>query len=435
MDERDEKHKGFNLFTMNRVYHLRADSNASARQWVKQLQKVIFKSRNQGNNVKVIILFEAVVNIQISIPIANVLEVEEVHLLGSSDTLKMTVVDNDETFAMSEFYFSFFSRTREAFTKLQAALNAKSDDETTLKSGRRVVSSESTKFQDSVKDTTTFIRASSPTAETYESGGSSRHSLEKVGSSRHSLEISRHSLEGRRSTERGRASLETTGDIMDDAELIEAGPKSPKPKRSFTPRAILGHFSYPSRTRSPSPSPLRQTSFDFERISHSRSSGATSPIVTEEPSWTDTGKMLWSRGVNVAHWMRQRSAEVGTQVGTMLASPSSTINAGVGKVSQFWNGDGAHGEHARYISEETAKDMKDQNPEERFQTHFALPPSEKLLGSYYGYVFRTFPFYGKMYVSKRYFCFRSLLPGIKTKVLLKVLSFKLIIDGSSHQRH
>lgn len=53
MNERDGKHKEFNLFTLNRVYHLRADSSASARQWVKQIQKVIFKSRNQGNNVKV----------------------------------------------------------------------------------------------------------------------------------------------------------------------------------------------------------------------------------------------------------------------------------------------------------------------------------------------------------------------------------------------
>jgi len=53
LDDRDEKHKGFNVYTLNRVYHLRADSDASARQWVKQLQKVIFRSRNQGNNVKV----------------------------------------------------------------------------------------------------------------------------------------------------------------------------------------------------------------------------------------------------------------------------------------------------------------------------------------------------------------------------------------------
>jgi sterol 3beta-glucosyltransferase len=114
--------------------------------------------------------------------------------------------------------------------------------------------------------------------------------------------------------------------------------------------------------------------------------------------------------------VKDRSAAVGNQMGTMLASPSTTLSAGVGKVSQFWSGDAGNSEHARWISEETAKDMKDQNPEERFQTHFALPPSENLLGSYYGYVFRTFPFYGKMYISQKHFCFRSLLPGFKTKV-------------------
>src|SRR5271154_5649679 len=347
MDDKDEKHKGFHLFTMNRVYHLRADSNASARQWVKQLQKIIFKSRNQGNNVKVIILFEAVVNIQISIPIANVLEVEEVHLLGSSDTLKMTVVDNDETFAMDEFYFSFFSRTREAFTKLQSCLNHKPDPSTSTQNqrGRRIVSNESTKFKDSVKDTTTRIRASSPTAESFEaSGASSRHSLEK---SRHSSE--RHSTESLR-----------PGDFMDDAEFLESGQQSP---RRHSVRSVLRHFSMGVSGRR-SPSPLRKSrtfsdSFDrIDRVSQGGISGGSSPqIPEEEPSWSDAGKMLWSRGVNVADWMRQRSAEVGSQVGTMiagtmLASPASTLNAGVGKVSQLWNGDTGKSEHARWVTEE-----------------------------------------------------------------------------------
>jgi sterol 3beta-glucosyltransferase len=158
----------------------------------------------------------------------------------------------------------------------------------------------------------------------------------------------------------------------------------------------------------------------LDHASHEKSSGAASPLA-DESTWTDKGKMLWSRSVNVADWMRQRSAKVGSQVGTMLASPTTTLNAGVGKVSQLWSGDAAKSKHARWVTEETAKDMRDQNPEERFQSHFALPPTEKLLGAYYGYIFRTFPFYGKMYISKRYFCFRSLLPGIKTKVSIELM--------------
>jgi sterol 3beta-glucosyltransferase len=310
----------------------------------------------------------------------------------------MAVLDNDETFAMDEFYFSFFSRTREAFTKLQSCLNAKSNnDETSAheKRSHRVVSSE-TKFRDSVKDTTTYIRSSSPTPDAFQTGGSS----------------SRHSNESLRSAE-----------IMDDAEFLEAGQCSPKQKSFRLSRAKIRNFSlgaFGSGKRSTSPSPLR-TSFEaFDRISHGKSSGTATPLV-DESTWTDTGKMLWSRGANVADWMRQRSAKVGSQVGTMLASPTTTLNAGVGKVSQLWNGDTVKSEHARWVTEETAKDMKDQNPEERFQTHFALPPTEKLLGAYYGYVFRTFPFYGKMYISKRHFCFRSLLPGIKTKAFIGLM--------------
>jgi sterol 3beta-glucosyltransferase len=322
----------------------------------------------------------------------------------------MTVLDNDETFAVDEFYFSFFSRTREAFTKLQACLNAESKDSTRERRVLRNASGESTKFRDSVKDTTIFIRSSSPTPEVLETGGTSRRSMEKP----------RHSTEGQR-----------TAEIMDDAEFLESGPSSPKRRSLRISRDAIRHFSLGSLggKRSRSPSPLRASFENLDRVSQGKSSGTTTPLV-DEPSWTDTGKMLWSRGVNAADWMRQRSAKVGSQVGTMLASPTSTLNAGVGKVSQFWSGDNMKSEYARWITEETAKDMKDKNPEERFQTHFALPPTEKLLGAYYGYVFRTFPFYGKMYVSKEHFCFRSLLPGIKTKA--RKSTTRLTLDGPSY---
>ena len=315
------------------------------------------------------------------------LEVEEIHLLGKSDTLKITVLDNDETFAMDEFYFSFFSRTRDAFSKLQKCLNEKSSDSNPRKRDTHVASSDSTKFKDSVKDTTTFIRASSPTRQNFEAAATTRRSSESI----------------------------RNADIMDDAELIESEQPSPK---HLGLRGALRNFSLSSLSSKQSHnfSPLRWSTDSFDGVYHNkRPLDAVTPQ-SEEPSWSAAGKMLWSRGVNVADWMRQRSTEVGTQVGTILASPTTTINAGVGKVSQLWTGETAKSEHARWVTEETAKDMRDQNPEERFQTHFALPPTEKLLGSYYGYVFRTFPFYGKVYLSKRHFCFRSLLPGIKTKV-------------------
>jgi GRAM domain len=296
----------------------------------------------------------------------------------------MTVLDNDDTFALDEFYFSFFSRTTEAFVKLQGCLESKPNRSTSVNPRPHDISGKTTQFRDYVKDTTTSIRSSSPTPEAADSKGGLRRSIDS-----------------------------DRGDGVADAELL--GSKLPRSRSRHISKAALrglGFGSFGGGRRSSSPSPVRTSE------KHGLPPRAMSPNVKAiEPSWKEAGKLWWSRGANVAEWMRQRSAQVKDHVGTMLSSPTSTINAGVGKVSQLWTGDNTRSEYAKYVSEETAKDMKDQNPEERFQSHFALPSSEKLLGSYYGYVFRTFPFYGKMYVSRLHFCFRSLLPGIKTKVL------------------
>lgn len=82
------------LSTDQRKYYFRADSAASAKEWVKSLQKVIFRSHNEGDSVK------------ISIPVENVIEVEESPVLEFADTFKLKVVDNDDTYAIDEVAFS-----------------------------------------------------------------------------------------------------------------------------------------------------------------------------------------------------------------------------------------------------------------------------------------------------------------------------------------
>jgi len=81
--------------TDERNYQFKADSAASAREWVKSIQKVIFRTHNEGNSVK------------ISLPIQNVLEIEESSILDFADTAKVRVIDNDETFAIDEVGWAF----------------------------------------------------------------------------------------------------------------------------------------------------------------------------------------------------------------------------------------------------------------------------------------------------------------------------------------
>lgn len=85
----------FEVVTRHRAYSFRADSAPSAKEWVKSLQRVIFRSHNDGDSVK------------ISLPITNIMDVEETHMMDFAETCKIRVIDNDETYAIDEVS-SFF---------------------------------------------------------------------------------------------------------------------------------------------------------------------------------------------------------------------------------------------------------------------------------------------------------------------------------------
>lgn len=65
-----------------------------------------------------------------------------------------------------------------------------------------------------------------------------------------------------------------------------------------------------------------------------------------------------------------------------------------------------------YVNKVQERDSSQRN----FQSHFST--NSKLLASYYGHLLRTVPVYGKVYVSETDVCFRSLLPGVSTKMVL-----------------
>ena len=93
LTEQKDKSKeclNFSVTTAERTYHFKADSVSSAKEWIKQLNKVIFRSHNDGDSVK------------ISMPTQNVIDVEENQVLDFADTVKIRVIDNDETYAIDE---------------------------------------------------------------------------------------------------------------------------------------------------------------------------------------------------------------------------------------------------------------------------------------------------------------------------------------------
>ena len=88
--DKQKDSKDFTVTTDHRTYHFRADSAVSAKEWVKLLQKVIFRSHNDGDSVK------------ISLPIENVIDIEESPVVEFARTFKIRVIESGDSYAIDE---------------------------------------------------------------------------------------------------------------------------------------------------------------------------------------------------------------------------------------------------------------------------------------------------------------------------------------------
>lgn len=97
----------FTITTENRTYYFKADSSASAKEWVKQLQRVIFRSHNDGDSVK------------ISLPVRNIIDVVPAPFMdGGDNTVKICTVDSADAFAVEDYFFTFASSSDDVLRKL-----------------------------------------------------------------------------------------------------------------------------------------------------------------------------------------------------------------------------------------------------------------------------------------------------------------------------
>ncbi|KAL9019480.1 MAG: hypothetical protein Q9185_003272 [Variospora sp. 1 TL-2023] len=488
LDESREKGKDpttFSVVTNQRVYHFKADSPSSAKEWVKTLQKVIFRSHNDGDSVK------------ISLPTENIIDIEESPVIDFAKTLKIRVVDSDETYAIDEYFFSFFSFGDDVLGVLRSMVEGSTaqkipadylntldpaDSASCRERSRRPtrpehlnVRSASSREQsmpalhDTVRATLSPPSPSSQ-ASPRPSGEWSRRSVDVT---RRSFDFSRGSFErGRRSASTSRKSssrkpkagkspspkdahdstdsyvhsLEqgtesfamnsssnetqaSASQILDRSDVfhsptiqrhqhLSGADQHTRKKRSEGslkkgPMPSDIHIQPSSRNQtevSPSFRPLpvpRQ--LNDEQLRSSTSSPALQQLVK-------AGSYPLQRAAGFAGYLRSRS----TRMSRLLATESMGY---VEKVSGMWAGGRKHyGDGEGIISDGRLDDDEDEGDPggygDRFRAHFALPPSERLQATFFGHLHRVLPLYGKVYISNRKFCFRSLLPGTKTKMVL-----------------
>lgn len=142
------------------------------------------------------------------------------------------------------------------------------------------------------------------------------------------------------------------------------------------------------------------------------------------PSISKMGSFPLQRAGALADYLNQ----TGKRMGTILANESMGY---MEKVSGMWKGGQKHydePEGLRPDEDELERDSegKIKTSMERFRAHFALPQTENLHATYFCYILRVLPLYGKIYISDRFFCFRSLLPGTRTKLILPLRDIETV---------
>ncbi|KAH7327757.1 hypothetical protein B0I35DRAFT_345407 [Stachybotrys elegans] len=453
--DKDKEGVNFEVVTHHRTYNFRADSAPSAKEWVKSLQRVIFRSHNDGDSVK------------ISLPIDNIIDVEETQMMEFADTCKIRVIDNDETYAIDEYFFSFFSFGREAINVLKilvedSASGTRTVDKVlgsrqeTSSSGRlsiNVDKARATKMPEAVKATLSPLSPHGPSTANPSprpSGDVSRSSFDafrqfgrrsldlssamRDNSPRRSFSASR-SLSHRRTEEKQRTQDSSDSYVQSSMEepsysnLVTSSVEDPSASQILRGSEVFQNptmrrsFSANQATSSLGTNALGRRSEQENRpeipVSRPASRPASRPPQPPTPtlqSITKMGSYPLQRAGAFADYLNKTSK----RMSSLLATESMGY---VEKVSDMWKGGHKHYDEPAELKaddddlEEDAEG-KIQTSNERFRAHFALPETEKLQATYFGYILRVLPLYGKIYISDRSFCFRSLLPGTRTKLIL-----------------
>jgi sterol 3beta-glucosyltransferase len=480
----------FTITTKDRTYHFKADSAPSAKEWVKQLQRVIFRSHNDGDSVK------------ISLPVRNVIDVAPAPFVDGANTVSVSVVDSVDAFAIEEYFFTFASQSDDGLrllTKLTEDNEVKKaatgeDDPAALPSsissspprdselaGKPEVQASSQSpvpsAQENVRNTLSPL--SIPAEKSPRSSGESRRASTET--SRRILDQSNSSLDRGRdafpranrpqnalphrvptspespSMHESTDSFATTidhpmsspsvgpGDVDMSASVMLTGDgafraptlRMPAPKRTESESSAERlRNDLQDASRSPSVGsdkirvqpPIRahtDQALGDRDSAHSRKSVDTVARRGKDSSKShDSTATLASRAtrpiatplIQASKYVRDQSKRVGSYL-------SSSPGIYYEKVSGALAGGRRH-----YVESEGLAPEDHVNDNEggedievktaSFRNHFSLPLSEQLISSHYASLYRVLPLPGKIYLGTRWFCYRSLLHNINSKMVI-----------------
>jgi sterol 3beta-glucosyltransferase len=103
----------FKVRTPERNYTFKADTSDGRDEWVKSIQKVMFKTQHEGESVKLIIPLEAV------------LDVEQNPTLEFAETIEVRCMDSDDQMSIDSYFFASFQNGEKALKAIRDRLAAR----------------------------------------------------------------------------------------------------------------------------------------------------------------------------------------------------------------------------------------------------------------------------------------------------------------------
>ncbi|KAE8371490.1 sterol 3-beta-glucosyltransferase [Aspergillus bertholletiae] len=418
--DKDKEVRDFQVTTDQRTYYFRADSSASAKEWVKALQKVIFRAHNDGDSIK------------ISFPIEGVIDIEESPITDLAETFKIRVVEGDESYAIDEYYFSFFESGRDAYSFVKGLIS-----ESPMKKSQLLLPSPER------ISPTTGTRGSrnrwSLNSDLSQSRGngifktqrqrSASTGLDGLGTSSRQRDLSDSFVNSFEQATNASAVLQSMTETTESAsQILNRSDVFQSPtihalqqRQSSGDRADSRLSDGTARSTHPDAADAKRNGQELQDASSDSDQATQHPskVNSSAPTLNElvkAGTYPLQRAAGFAEYVRNRSR----QMSNLLASESMGY---IEKVSGMWAGGRRHyGETEGVLPDDQDVDPEDKEDGvkhgDRFRAHFALPPTEKLQATYYAYLHRVLPLYGKIYISQKKLCFRSLIPGTRTKLIL-----------------
>ena len=462
----------FKLRTNQKTLTLSADSTPSRDEWVKAIRKIIFKTQNMGESVK------------IAIPYSVILDVDHSTAMDFSETIEVKVVDRDH-FTMDSYFFAYFHSLPEALAQIHEVVHVYKQTHPPVASAAQPLTSptltvpRSSSFA-SVSDTT--LQRSPPAVSRLAAGAGANspsagsislpmeeqhHTTSQSGFSLTSLlrpsvpNLLKRTASPLEITPQDRAQLHQ--DPAHDYTHVftadtHASPIPSTPASISSENTATNRSAHTARLGPEVVQPLHPARYG---LTYPPSVPPLPPTIETTPSdyvvpgsTSSSHRTSWS-GI-VPSWLKAPSRRLfsgsgGPNNGGAANSPGHEIPAVVEQLTrpegsteeEHRDSELSSSNHLGFSILETPQGSSGQGQDaiiaEKFRKQFALDEKEQLVGCqwhpwslsltsllihhyYYrvldvtGSLFRVLPLSGRMYVSTNYLCFRSSQPLSRTKV-------------------